>query len=254
MELNLNKVKLLDDERIDQLYSNDFRIIQSPNVFSFSIDAVLLANFANPVMKKGAKVVDLCAGNGAVGIFMSNKVNGEIIEVEIQERLANMAKRSIELNDLAEKISVINQDLNQLGNQIKKDSVDMITCNPPYFLNSDMSQKNENQHYAIARHEITVNLEQIIKVSSGLLKFGGKINFVYRPDRLLEMLDKMRKYNIEPKKIQMVHPKPGKEANMVLVQGIKAGKKGGLRYLYPITIADEKGQYTGIVRELLYGK
>src|SRR3712207_3568576 len=119
MELNLNKVKLLDDERIDQLYSNDFRIIQSPNVFSFSIDAVLLANFANPVMKRGAKVVDLCAGNGAVGIFMSNKVNGEIIEVEIQERLANMAKRSIELNDLAEKISVINQDLNQLGNQIK---------------------------------------------------------------------------------------------------------------------------------------
>ena len=192
--------------------------------------------------------------NGAVGLFLSQKVNGKIIQVEIQKRLADMARRSILLNNLEDKITILNEDLNNLQGLISKDSVDMVVCNPPYFANLETSKKNPNQYYAIARHEIKVTLEQVIEVTSGLLKFGGKANFVYRPDRLLEMLDLMRKHNIAPKKIQLVYPKKDKEANIVLVQGIKAGKDGGIRYLPPIIVSEDNGKYTNVIEELLYGK
>ena len=245
---------LLSNERIDQLYSSKIKIIQSSEVFSFSIDAILLADFADSLKKKNSKIVDLCAGNGAVGLFLSQKVNGKIIQVEIQKRLADMARRSILLNNLEDKITILNEDLNNLQGLISKDSVDMVVCNPPYFANLETSKKNPNQYYAIARHEIKVTLEQVIEVTSGLLKFGGKANFVYRPDRLLEMLALMRKHNIAPKKIQLVYPKKDKEANIVLVQGIKAGKDGGIRYLPPIIVSEDNGKYTNVIEELLYGK
>ena len=103
---------LLSNERIDQLYSSKIKIIQSSEVFSFSIDAVLLADFADSLKKKNSKIVDLCAGNGAVGLFLSQKVNGKIIQVDIQKRLADMARRSILLNNLEDKITILNEDLN----------------------------------------------------------------------------------------------------------------------------------------------
>lgn len=163
-----------------------------------------MADFADSLKKKNSKIVDLCAGNGAVGLFESES-EWKNNPSRDSKRLADMARRSILLNNLEDKITILNEDLNNLQGLISKDSVDMVVCNPPYFANLETS-KNPNQYYAIARHEIKVTLEQVIEVTSGLLKFGGKANFVYRPDRLLEMLDLMRKHNIAPK-IQLVYPK-----------------------------------------------
>lgn len=129
------------DERIDQLYSKNISIIQSSNVFSFSLDAVLLAEFATVSKNKTKKVVDLCAGNGAVGLFISDRTNAHIFEVEIQDRLADMASRSVKLNNLKNQVTVINDDLKNTTKYVKKDSVDVVTVNPPYFLNYETSEK-----------------------------------------------------------------------------------------------------------------
>lgn len=240
-------------ERIDQLYSQDVQIIQSPEVFAFSLDAVLLADFAKLPSRQSSQTVDLCAGNGAVGLFMSHKTRGQIAEVEIQPRLADMARRSVQLNALTSQMTVYEGDLAQVNQWIPKDSADVVTCNPPYFADLPDSQKNPNSYLAIARHEIKTDLATVVATTSGLLKMNGKSYFVHRPDRLLQLLDLMAANRLAPKRIRLVHPKPGKEANMVLVEAIKDGKPGGLRFLDPLTVYDQAGDYTPEVKALLYG-
>lgn len=245
---------LQSNERVDELYANNIKIIQSNEVFSFSLDAVLLAYFAQPILKPNGKIVDLCAGNGAIGLFLSAKSKAQIIEVEIQERLADMAKRSIKLNNLDKQIDVLNIDLNNVKNYIASDSVDTVTCNPPYFKNLITSKKNPNEYLAIARHEITVTLEQVIKETSSLLKMGGKFYMVHRPERFVEIIDLLRANRLAPKKIQMVYPKAGKEANMLLIEAIKDGKSGGVRFLEPIVVYKDNGEYTTKMQGILYGE
>ncbi|MCH4123215.1 MAG: tRNA1(Val) (adenine(37)-N6)-methyltransferase [Levilactobacillus sp.] len=247
------KVTLKPDERIDQLYSQDIQIIQSPEVFAFSLDAVLLADFAKLPLRASSQTVDLCAGNGAVGLFMSHKTHGHIAEVEIQPRLADMARRSIALNQLDDQMTVYEGDLAQVNQWIPKDSADVVTCNPPYFADLPDSQKNPNRYLAIARHEILTNLATIVATTSGLLKMNGKAYFVHRPDRLFQLLQLMAANRLAPKRIRLVHPKPGKEANMVLVEAIKDGKPGGVRFPAPLTVYDAQGHYTPEVEALLYG-
>lgn len=246
--------ELKSGERIDQLYSQDIQIIQSPEVFAFSLDAVLLAAFAKLPPRQTSQTVDLCAGNGAVGLFMSHQTRGKIAEVEIQPRLADMARRSVALNHLDDRMTVYEGDLAQVNQWIPKDSVDVVTCNPPYFADLPDSQKNPNQYLAIARHEITTDLATVVATTSGLLKMNGKAYFVHRPDRLLQLLDLLATHRLAPKRIRLVHPKPGKEANMVLVEAIKDGKPGGLRFLAPLTVYDQRGDYTPEVKALLYGR
>ncbi len=246
---------LKENERIDQLYSNDIKIIQNPEVFSFSLDAVLLADFARLPKKSASRTVDLCAGNGAVGLFMSHKTNGHIYEIELQDKLADMAKRSVSLNNLDDKLTVINDDLDNTFDYVQKDSVDVITCNPPYFPDLEDSKKNPNPYLAIARHEITTNLDKILTVCEGLLKTNAKAFFVYRPDRMLELFDAMQEHNVMPKRIQYIYPREGKESNMILVEGIKAGKNGGTKVLSPIFVyKDNSNEYTDFVRKILYGE
>ncbi|GAJ25435.1 tRNA (adenine37-N(6))-methyltransferase TrmN6 [Liquorilactobacillus sucicola DSM 21376 = JCM 15457] len=241
------------NERIDMLYSNDIKIIQSPEVFSFSLDAVLLANFVQPIKKKSGKIVDLCAGNGAVGLFLSSKTQAQIVEVEIQERLADMAQRSIELNRLGNQMDVLNIDLANAYEYLQKDSFDTVTCNPPYFANLNDSKKNGNPYFAIARHEITVNLKKIIEITSGLLKMNGKAYFVHRPERSLELLTLLQNNRLAPKRVQLVYPKRKREANMILVEAIKDGHQQGIRFLPPITVFKDDDQYGPFVQEILYG-
>lgn len=245
---------LTADERIDQLYANDIKIIQSPSVFSFSLDAVLLAHFAAPPLKSHAKIVDLCAGNGAVGLFLTAKTKAQIIEIELQERLAQLAQRSVYLNQLEDQVAVLNIDLNDTFKYLNKDTYDVVTCNPPYFSDLPKSKKNPNQYLAIARHEITVTLEETLQVTSGLLKTRGKTYFVHRPERLFEITELMKKHRLAPKKIQLVYPKAGREANMVLIEAIKDGRTGGVRFLPPITVYDENDEYLPFIKEVLYGK
>ncbi|MHA8138480.1 tRNA1(Val) (adenine(37)-N6)-methyltransferase [Lactobacillaceae bacterium Scapto_B20] len=249
------EVDLKPNERIDQLYSQSIQVIQNSDVFSFSLDAILLANFIKVPKSAKTKMVDLCAGNGAVGLFSAHKTRGHIFEVEIQPKLADMANRSIELNNLQDQFSVYNIDLKDVYQSIPKDSVDIVACNPPYFPDIDTSKKNPNPHLAIARHEIKTNLDKVLEMTGGLLKTNGRCYFVYRPDRLLELLDKMRSHRIAPKEIVFVYPRSNRDANMVLVSGIKDGKLDGLKVKPPMVVyQDGSDEYTEVIHKILYGK
>ncbi|WP_210471764.1 tRNA1(Val) (adenine(37)-N6)-methyltransferase [Sporosarcina sp. 6E9] len=243
---------LKGDERLDYLLAENLRIIQSPSVFSFSLDAVLLARFAHVPGRLG-KVVDLCAGNGAIPLFLSARTNAQITAIELQERLAGMAERSVQYNKLEAQIKIVNDDVIGIAEKIGYDKYDLVTCNPPYFPAHEASDKNLLEPVAIARHEIYLTLDQAIQSSSALLKQGGRAAFVHRPGRLLDIVTSMRAYRIEPKRIQLVYSKAGKDANTLLIEGTKDGKPD-LKILPPLYVYDQEGNYTEEVRRLLYGE
>ena len=245
---------LKEGERLDVLKRENIQIIQSSAVFSFSLDAVLLADFAELPRVKPAKIVDLCAGNGAVSFLLTGKTKNPIIGVELQDRLVDMARRTVQLNQLEDKVSFLHADVNDVTRFIKPDSVDVITCNPPYFKLSESSFTNELDAFAIARHEIHLTLDQLMKQTSHLLKMKGKAYFVHRPDRLMEILETMRNNRIAPKKLQFIYPKQNKEANMILIEGIKDGKEDGFRVLPPLVVYNEEGEYSQKVKDVLYGE
>lgn len=248
----MTKSILKEGERIDQLFSTDVKIIQNREVFSYSIDSVLLSRF--PKIPSRGLIVDLCSGNGAVGLFASTRTKAPIIEVEIQERLADMAERSIQLNDLGEQVQMINDDLKNLLNHVPRTGVDLILCNPPYFKVSETSKKNLSEHYLLARHEITTNLEEICDTARHALKSNGRLALVHRPDRFLDIIDTLRQYNLAPKRIQFVYPKVGKDANLLLIEAIKDGSTDGLKILPPLFVHKENGDYTDEIFEIYYGK
>lgn len=242
---------LTDDERLDYLLAENLRIIQSPSVFSFSLDAVLLARFAYVPRKRG-RIVDLCTGNGAIPLFLSVRTESTITGVELQPRLAGMARRSIEFNGLEEQIEIIEGDVKDIPAQLGYEKFDTVTCNPPYFPAHDMSDKNLSEHMAIARHELHLTLDEAVRSASQLLKQGGKAAFVHRAGRLIDIMAAMRANRLEPKRIRLVYPKAGKEANTLLIEGIKDGKPD-LKVLPPLIVYGEDGDYTEEVRGLLYG-
>lgn len=243
---------LQGDERLDYLLAENLRIIQSPSVFSFSLDAVLLAKFAYVPIRSG-KIVDLCTGNGAIPLFLSARTNAQIIGIELQERLADMAKRSVAYNQLENQIDILQNNVIDIADVIGYEKYDTITCNPPYFPAIDASEKNIREHVAIARHEIHLTLDQAVRSASELAKQGGKVAFVHRPGRLLDIVTAMRANRLEPKRIRFVYPKEGKEANTLLIEGIKDGKPD-LKVLPPLYVYDADGEYTEEVRRMLYGE
>ncbi|MFC3927841.1 tRNA1(Val) (adenine(37)-N6)-methyltransferase [Streptococcus caprae] len=248
----MNSQILKDGERIDQLFSTDVQIIQNRDVFSYSIDSVLLSRF--PKLPSRGLIVDLCSGNGAVGLFASTQTQAKIVEVELQERLADMAERSIQLNQLSDQVSMVNDDLKNLLCHVPRSGVDLILCNPPYFKADETSKKNLNEHYLLARHEITTNLEEICQVSQHALKSNGRLALVHRPDRFLDILDTLRQYKLAPKRIQFVYPKANKEANMLLIEAIKDGSTDGLKILPPLIVHQDSGDYTDEIFEIYFGK
>lgn len=245
-------VQLFEDERIDYLtIKEDMQIIQSPSVFSYSLDAVLLANFAYLPIKKG-RILDLCSGNGVIPLLLSLRTAANIIGVEIQERLANMAKRSVELNQLTEQIEIINGDLKEMLQPLGHSNFDVVTCNPPYFLTPAKTEHNKNDYLTIARHEVMCTLEDVVKACKLHVRPGGKVAMVHRPNRLVDMLTLFREYKLEPKRLQFIHPKKGREANMMLIEGIRDGK-ADLHLLPPLYIYDEENQYTKEAKAILHG-
>lgn len=242
---------LKDKERIDQLFSTDVQIIQHKEVFSYSIDSVLLSRF--PKLPSKGLIVDLCSGNGAVALFASTQTKAKIVAVELQERLADMAQRSVHLNGLDEQVQIINDDLKNLLKHIPRSKVDLILCNPPYFKTNSSSKKNLSQHYLLARHEITTNLDEICQISQQVLKTNGRLAMVHRPDRFLDILDTLRQYKLAPKRLQFIYPKQGKDANMLLIEAIKDGSMDGFKILPPLISHQDNGDYTDTIREIYYG-
>ncbi|MDP4085428.1 MAG: tRNA1(Val) (adenine(37)-N6)-methyltransferase [Bacillota bacterium] len=245
-------VQLKEDERLDYLLAENLRIIQSPSVFSFSLDAVLLAKFVYVPIQKG-NLVDLCSGNGVIPLFLSTKTKGKITGVEIQERLFDMAKRSIDYNGLQDRLHMINGDIKDMPQELGFGKFDVVTCNPPYFITPSSEEMNLNEHLAIARHEILCTLEDTIRASSQLVRQGGKVAFVHRPGRFIDLITLMRNFRLEPKRIQLIYPKAGKEANMLLVEATKDGNPD-LKILPPLVVYNEDNEYTKELREILYGE
>ncbi len=225
-------------ERIDDLMTeNGLRIIQSREVFSFSLDAVLLSRFA--VIPKYGRIVDLCSGNGVIPLLLSTRTLAQIDGIEIQPRLADMARRSVSMNQLSEQIHIIEQDLRLYPKQAGNGIYDAVTVNPPY-MRLTSGESNENEHYAIARHEIHCTIEDVAQACARLVRPGGKISMVHRPSRLLDIIDALRKWKLEPKRIQFVHPNANTEANMVLIEAVRDGKPD-IKLLPPIMVYNEKG-------------
>lgn len=241
------------NERIDILYPDQFKIIQSKEVFSYSKDAILLAHFARVPSSSKAKILDLCAGNGAVTMAIASQTKAHVIGIEIQERLVDMAERSSQLNHLQDQVHYINMDIKDYKDYFKPSSIDMITCNPPYF-NSDKSRQNPNPALALARHELTLNMDSLLKALSQLLKMNGTAFLVYSTGRFLELVTKCQEYNLTPKRIQMVYSKPGRESKFFLIELIKNGSPLGFKMLEPLYIMDENSEYSKEMSQILYGR
>ena len=189
---------------INDLLGFNLKIVQDNDYFNFSLDSVLLYNFLN--LKPKMKIIDICSGNCPIPLMISTKVEEKIYAVEIQKEIYDLGKESIELNNLVNKIELLNMDAKDLTNKFETDTFDLITCNPPYFKVEENSKKNDNIIKSIARHEIMINVEDIIKLSRKLLKNNGSLVMVHRPDRLSEIIDLMNKYNISLKRIQFIFP------------------------------------------------
>lgn len=241
-------MELKKDERIDDLQYKDLKIIQNKNGFCFGIDAVLLSDFATNI-KDNSTVVDLCTGTGIVAILTEAKTKArKIYAVEIQEEIAEMANRSVVLNNQQDKIEIINEDLNKLDNVIEKSSIDAITVNPPYK-KVGCGIINELNTKTISRHEVLCTLEDIIRVSSIMLKDMGSLYMIHKTERLVDVLSEMRKAGIEPKRIRFIHPTYNKAPNLFMVEGMKnAG--AFLKIENPIYVYDEKGKYTDTINEI----
>ena len=232
----------------DLVYFKNIKIVQNKNYFNFSLDSVLLPNFVN-INKSTKRIIDLCTGNIPIPLILSTKTNAEIYAVEIQKEIYDLAKETVDINNLNGRINLINDDVKNICNRFETDTFDIITCNPPYFKKNESSLINENRIKSIARHEIEINLEEIIKISKKLLKNGGSLNLVHRTDRLIEIIDLMKKNNIEPKRLRFVYPKIDKESNLVLVEGCKNGNVG-LKILPPLYVHNNDGSYTDEVLKM----
>ena len=230
----------------------DMIIYQDNDYFLFSLDSVLLANFVT-LKLTDKKVIDLCSGNAPVPMLMSFRTKARIFGVELQKYIYDMGVESIKENKLDKQIEFINEDVIDIDKKFESESFDVVTCNPPYFKYLESSLINDNSGKSIARHEVKIKLEDIIVKAKYLLKNGGTFAMVHRPERLIEIINLMQKYGIEPKKIRLVYPKENREANMLLIEGIKNGKSG-LKVLSPIIVHDENGNYVSEIKKMFGGE
>ena len=223
-------------------------IYQDNDYFLFSLDSVLLANFVT-IKLSDKKIIDLCSGNGPVPMLMSFRTKARIFGVEIQKYIYDMGKDSIKENGLDRQIEFINADVKNVDSLFEAESFDVVTCNPPYFKYEENSLINEIVGKAIARHEVHIKLEDIIIKAKFLLKNGGTLALVHRPERLIEIINLMQNHGIEPKKIRLVYPKKDKNANMLLIEGVKNGKSG-LKVEKALIVHDENGNYVDEIRKM----
>ena len=231
---------LKDRERLDDLEISGLHIIQSPDKFCFGMDAVLLSGFA--YAKKGHRVIDLGTGTGILPLLLWAKTEGEhFTGLEIQEESADMARRSVAGNNIAN-IEIVDGDIKSADKLFKRQSFDVVTSNPPYMIN-EHGITNPDAPKQIARHEILCTLEDVVKAAAYLLKSNGKFFMVHRPFRLPEVFENLRKYRLEPKRMRLVYPQIDKEPNMVLVEAVKYGKPR-LTVEKPLIVYDKDMKYT----------
>lgn len=242
-------IELREHERIDELHRNGYRIIQNEAAFCFGMDAVLLSGFATA--KKGERVVDFCTGTGIIPILMEAKTEGShFTGLEIQAPMAEMAGRSVQLNELSEKVEIICGDVCRASEIFGKSTIDVVTCNPPY-MNQNHGLKNPDEPKAIARHEVCLTFDDVAREAAAVLRPGGRFYLVHRPMRLVELIETMKRYKLEPKRMKFVHPYIGEEANMVLIEAVYGGG-AQMRIEKPLIVYEAPGKYTSEIYDI-YG-
>lgn len=235
----------------DLVYFKNIKIVQNKDYFNFSLDSILLPNFVE-ITRKTKKILDMCTGNAPIPLILSTKTDAKIYGVELQKEVYDLAKETIKINNLDNQIELINDNIKNLKKIFDTETFDIITCNPPYFKKKDDSIINENKVKSIARHEIEMELEDVMIISKALLKNEGSLALVHRTDRLIEIIELMKKHNIEPKRMRLIYPKVKMESNLVLIDGRKNGKEG-LKILPPLYIHNDDNSYTSEVLEM-FGK
>lgn len=241
-------MRLLEGERLDDL-QNGYWMIQDNQDFCYGIDAVLLSAFAR--VKAGEEVLDLCTGTGIVPVLLKAKTAGKhFTGLEIQEKSADMAKRSVKYNHLEDQITIVQGDVRQATELFGAGSFDVVTCNPPY-MTADHGLTNPHLPKAIARHEVLCTLEDVVGQAAKVLKSRGRFYMVHRPFRLAEIMGVMMRYKLEPKRMQLVHPYMDKEPNMVLIEGLKGGNPR-ITVEKPLIVYEKPGVYTEDIRRM-YG-
>lgn len=233
----------------NKLLNLDAVIFQNEDWFKFSLDSVLLANFVT-INLKTKKIMDFATGNAPIPMLLSYRTRALIYGVEYQDCIFQLGLKSINDNRMGDQIHLLCKDISNIQDSFGSDSFDTVTCNPPYFMVNDFSYLNHNEVKAIARHELFLNLDIVLKQAFYLLKTGGNFAMIHRTERLGEIIDKMKKYHLEPKKIQFIYPKKGKNSDLFLIEGIKNGKSG-LKMLFPLIIHSENGHYTDEVLKIL---
>lgn len=243
MEIKLNK-----NEKIEDLQFKNLKIIQNKTGFCFGIDSILLSDFAKEIRKE-AKVLDLGTGTGIIAALLCGKTElKEIIGIEIQKEVYEMAQKSIQLNRLENKFKIVNEDILNLNKIMERNTFDAIVTNPPYK-KKDTGIKNEEEKKIISRHETTATLEDFIRISKDLLKDKGEFYMVHRPDRLVDILNIMRKYQIEPKIMRFVYSNKNSEPKLILIKGIKNARPF-LKIQNNLYIYDENGKYTEEIKKI----
>ena len=234
---------LLEENEVlnDLLGYEDRKIIQRKDMLNFSLDSVLLADFAT-IPAKTKTIFDFGTGNGPIPLFLSTRTKAKIIGVELQADVAKLAQKNVLLNELTAQIEIKNFDLHDLQTYYPSQAADVVVSNPPFFQTTETKQLNENEYLRLARHEIALDLETLIAKAAYILNNNGYFAMVHRPDRLIEIINIMQKYKLEPKKIQFIYPKENSNANMLLIEGRRNGNKG-LKILPPVIVHNEDGSY-----------
>ena len=229
-------------ERINDLvgYKN-LKIVQNNDWFKFSLESVLLPCFVI-INKNVNKILDLCTGNAPIPLVLSTKTKAKIYGVEIQKDVYDLAKKSVDINNLSKQIEIINDDVKNISNKFESDTFDIITCNPPYFKDIDTSKKNDDIHKIIARHEVNLTMDDLAKVVRKLLKNDGKFYLVHRTERFLELTNLLMSYNIMPKRVRFIYPKENTESNLFMLEAVKNGKVG-LKLESPLYVHNNDGSY-----------
>ncbi|MBQ9018784.1 MAG: tRNA1(Val) (adenine(37)-N6)-methyltransferase [Bacilli bacterium] len=228
-------------ERLDDVLGYGLKIYQNSTYFSFSLDSIILGNYAN-VRLRDKNIVDFCTGNGVIPLIISKRTKNKIVGVEIQEKLAILARKSVTYNKLDDRITIYNEDVKEFSKN-HLNEFDLVLCNPPYFKIEDKSSFNESYEKKIARHEVLFNLEDLCESCKKVLKDNGKLCIVHRTDRLMEILEIFRKHNLEPKMIRFVYENISKESTLVLIEAQKCGSVG-LKVESPIILYNLDGTLT----------
>lgn len=245
----MNNVLIKENEVLNDLLGYDgLKIIQEPGRFNFSLDSTVLAHFVK-INKHSNRFIDLCTGNAPVPLMLTLRTDATIDAVELQPDSADQAKRSVEFNNLTNQIKIYQNDLIGIHKTLGENYYDVVTCNPPYFKVGPDSNLNKNDALTMARHEVACTLDDIVREASLLLRQGGHFAMVHRPDRLIEIIETMKKYRLEPKRIRFIHPRADSESNGVLIENVLGGKTGGLRLEAPLVVYE--GTTNNYTQEIL---